>query len=45
MRIVEVHDDISEYLQGEDDEVRAYMSSCYFCTIIVSISILSTDSN
>ena len=30
-------DDISVYLQGEDDEVRAYMSFCYFCTIIVSI--------
>ena len=38
-------DGISVHLQGGDDEVRAYMSSCYFCTIIVSISTLSTDLN
>ena len=38
-------DDISVYLPGEDDEVRACMSCCYFCTIIVSISTLSTDLN
>ena len=43
--ISERDDDISVYLPGEDDEVRAYMSSCYFCTIIVSISTLSTDLN